>query len=320
MKPIDKKLYSRVAPIAHIRSLASCLSVAEEDLVKISSAIYELWRPGMKLKKRNGEIRHTVDATDPLKFIHEKIKNRLLKKVHYPQYLLGGIPNDFFQRDYKRHALIHAGKKYLINEDVKDFFPNTSTAIVKSIWQHFFNFSPDVSTMLANLTTLDNALPQGWKTSSYLANLAFWKREGKLVDDFCMRGIAYSRFMDDISVSTNYKLDTEQKKYIIGAIYAMLFASGYAPRREKHEILSAAKRMHVTNLNVNAKNPTLPKKERDKIRAAVYECEQHAQYDRVSFKYRKRWNSTSGKVGQLKRFHHDEAEKLRERLTEIKPR
>ncbi len=318
--PTDKNPYSKVTPIAHIHSLASFLSVSEKELIEISNSVDRLWKPGKLLKKKSGEPRPTIDAKKPLKSIHEKIKVRLLKQVHYPKYLLGGISDKFFKRDYKQHALVHSGKKHLIEEDVKDFFPNTSIEVVRSIWQYFFKFSPEVAEILTKLTTLNCSLPQGWKTSGYLANLAFWEREHQLVEDFYKRGIAYSRFMDDISVSTKHKLHTKDKTYIVGEIYKMLYASGYTPKRSKHEISSAAKCMKVTGLIVNTKKPTLSQKEKNNIRAAVRECENHAKHDRTSKIYEKKWNSVSGRVGKLKRFHPNRAKKLRDRLSEIKPR
>ena len=292
----------------------------EQELIDISNSVGELWRPGKNLKKKNGDPRPTIDAKEPLKIIHEKIKVRLLKRVVYPRYLLGGISDQDFTRDYVQHALVHSGKKYLIEEDVKDFFPSTSVDVVRSIWQYFFRFHPEVAELLTRLTTLNGSLPQGWKTSGYLANLAFWEKEPQLVELFNKHGISYSRFMDDISVSTKFKLNTVKKTFIVGEIYKMLFSMGYTPKRSKHEIFSASECMKVTGLIVNSKKPTLPKDEKNNIRAAVHACEMHAKNDRVSDVYKKKWNSASGKVGKLKRFNpNNSSMKLRERLAAVKP-
>lgn len=320
MLPTNKKNYSNLTPIASVKSLALHLSVSQETLRNISNSVDELWCPGKNLKKKNGDPRPTFDAKEPLKSLHEKIKVRLLRCVNYPQYLLGGIADDVFTRDYVQHALVHSGKKYLIEEDVKDFFPSTSEDLVRSVWQYFFRYSPEVAELLTKLTTLNGSLPQGWKTSSYLANLAFWEKEPQLVELFNKQGISYSRFMDDISVSTKFKLNTVKKTFIVGEIYKMLFSMGYSPKRSKHEIFSASQCMKVTGLIVNSKKPTLPKDEKNNIRAAVHACEMHSMNDRVSEVYKKKWNSASGKVGKLKRFNpNNSSMKLRERLTAVKP-
>ena len=319
MMPSDNKPYFKLKSIATVDSLALHLSIPPEELIRLSNSVDKLWKQGAILKKKNGDPRPTLDAKKPLKDIHEKIKTRLLKHVSYPRYLLGGISDKFYTRDYKKHAQVHSGKKYLIEEDVKDFFPSTSVEVIKSTWQHLFNFPPDVADILTKLTTLNGSLPQGWKTSGYLANLVFWDIEYLLVNEFNKRGIAYSRFMDDISVSTQYKLNKSHKTFIVSSIYKMLFSQGFVPKRNKHEILSASNRMTVTGLNVNSDKPSLSKAEKNKIKAAVHECEILSKNDRSSDAYKNNWNSVSGRVGKLKRFHPRRAVKLREQLTAIKP-
>jgi Reverse transcriptase (RNA-dependent DNA polymerase) len=232
----DNKPFSRTSPIAHPSALASILSLGEDELAELASSVACLWKPGKLLKKKNGEPRQTSDAKPQLKKVHERIKNRLLKQVEYPQYLLGGIADSMMPRDYKRHAAIHSGKKIVISEDIRDFFPSTTEKVVEAIWRRFFHFSPGVADTLTKLTTFDGSLPQGWKASGYLANLAFWDKEPDLVSLFARRGFVYSRFMDDITVSCRFKLTDKNKQFIISEIYGMLFSKGYAPKRSKHQI------------------------------------------------------------------------------------
>jgi len=315
----DKRPCFNKAPIGKVDSLSLFLSVPESDLLKIAGSVDKYWKQGKLLKKKNGDLRPTSDAERPLKDIHEKINQRLLKQVTYPTYLLGGIADKKTPRDYKRHATIHSGKKILISEDIKDFFPNTTDKVVFNIWKRFFNFSPEVARVLTSLTTLNGFLPQGWKTSGYLANLAFWDVESKLVEEFEKRGFSYSRLMDDITVSSRAHISIKQKHYIVSEIYGMLFAKGYSPKRTKHQIMTSSKKMEVTGLTVNSTSPKLPRKERDNIRAAVHRCENHSMHDRNSKTYETLWNHVSGKVGKLKRFHLERSAKLRKRLNRVKP-
>ena len=319
MLPRDKKAYSKIRSIAHISSLAGILDIPESELVEISCIVDTLWKPGKILKKKSGELRPTIDAKPSLKSLHEKIKTRLLKQVTYPSYLLGGIADSMTPRDYKRHASLHSGKSVLITEDIKDFFPSTSEIIISAIWKRFFCFSPEVAKILTRITTLNNSLPQGWKTSGYLANLAFWDSEPNLVATLSRNGFTYSRFMDDITVSCNFALSNRQKQFVISLIYGMLFSKGYKPKRTKHHIVSPNARMEVTGLTVNGKIPSLSPIERNKIRAQVHMCEVIAKRDKQSKSYKKMWGNLSGKVGTLSRFHPREGKQLRERLTAIKP-
>lgn len=316
----NKKACSNISPIARIESLASILSISKEELLEISSTIDTLWKPGKLLRKKSGEPRPTLDAKPSLKVLHEKIKNRILKQAYYPPYLLGGIADEMTPRDYKRHAAIHSGKRILISEDIKDFFPNSSYDVVTGIWKYLFRCTPEVAALLTNITTLNGSLPQEWKTSGYLANLAFWDLEPELVQKLVIRGFSYSRFIDDITVSCKTRIKNTSKTFVVGEIYRMLFSKGYSPKRSKHQIVSSNKRMEVTGLIVNAKKPSLSKKERNNIRAAVHKCACHAKHDRTSTMYIGLWRSTSGKVGTLTRFHAQEGNLLRQRLRVIKPR
>lgn len=316
----DSRPYSKIPPIAHVEALASILSIQKNELIEISSSVEDLWKPGKLLYKKNGEPRPTIDAKEPLKSIHEKIKNRLLKKVFYPKYLLGGIADSMSPRDYARHAKIHSNKTILISEDIANFFPSTSYQTVLSIWKYFFGFTNEVADFLTKLTTLNGSLPQGWKTSGYLANLVFWDKEPELVLEFKKRGYAYSRFMDDVTVSCRFRLTNKHKTFIISRTYRMLRSKGYSPKRPKHEISSNERRMEVTGLNVNSSNPSLSKEKRAAIRSAVHRCEMHYTNDKTSATYKRIWNSTSGKVGTYKRFHPKPGKNLRKRLTEVKPK
>ena len=313
----NKSHCSSIGPIASISSLALHLGIPKEELVRIADNSGSYWRKGKEERKKDGTPRKTHDAKEPLKSIQEKINARIFRCIVFPDYLYGSLPG----RDYKQHALCHAGKKCVIVEDVKDFFPSTSEEKVRLIWQRYFNFTPEVAEVLTKLTTYKGELPQGWKTSSYLANLAFWDVEPELVNELMKIGLEYSRYMDDICASANFNLTNEAKTEVISGIYGMMRKAGYSPKRSKHKIMNANKRMVVTNLTVNTSNPTLPKKERARIHTAVHQLELGAMEGRTGARYCKSWNSAFGKVNKIKRFHphRKSAEKSRERLAKIKP-
>ena len=314
----DKRAFSKLPSIARVEALASILSITPTELIELSESVDSLWKPGKMLTKKNGDPRPTSDAKKPLKLVHDRIKNRLLKQVKYPYYLLGGISDKMTPRDYKKHAAIHTNKKILISEDIKDFFPSTTPEVIKNIWQRFFNFHPEVACLLTKLTTHQDSLPQGWKASGYLANLALWDREPDLVTELERKGYAYSRFMDDITVSASFRISKTHQQQVIGGVYRMLQSKGYAPKRSKHKITSGKDRMEVTGLNVNSGKPTLPKQVRDNIRAQVKQCELYFRNDSTSHKYKKIWNKASGKVATLSRFHPKEGSLLRKRLKAVR--
>jgi len=188
---------------------------------------------------------------------------------------------------------------------------------VFDIWRNFFGFSEDVANILTILTTKDGELPQGAITSSYLANLTFWRLEPDIHELLATQDIRYSRYVDDITISSTKHLDAARKTSCIALIYGMLSKAGYRAKRRKHEITTSANQMFTTKLMVN-KKPSLTSKERANIRASVHQLEQKISMGLIEPSIAKLLNSVSGQVGKLSRFHPTEGNKLKLRIKLIR--
>lgn len=298
-------------PIRQIASLAKALGCPVSKLRYVSAHASDLYRVAQEVPKSDGTVRYTFDAKPLLKNIQRRIKIEILDRVIFPDYLTGSIKG----RDYKSNATLHQGAKIVISEDIGNFFPSTSHNRVFEVWRNFFRFSEEVAEVLTLLTTRNHELPQGAITSPHLANLVFWKEEPRLHDSLVAQGIIYSRFVDDISVSSKEVISTEQKTKIISSIYGLIKRNGYEPKRRKHELTTAKQRMTVTKLTVNSK-PGLPKNERSRIRASVHRLELMKQ-GKVDGDWIREIRSVVGKVNHLARFHPGEAATLKKRLTAL---
>lgn len=221
-------------PIGSLESLSKALGVTVEDLVRAANNQHLCIHPNTPQIKPNGKIRETFTFVDPLDDIHKRILATLLKKVVYPPYLSGSLKGT----DYIADARAHSHAASVIKEDVVDFFPSTSQEVVRSIWKGLFNFPDDVADILTRLTTYDGAIPQGARTSPYLANLALWRREPAVVMALQSYGFVYTRYVDDIIVSSRHKMTNAQKTLVIRAIFGLLKFHGLRPSRRKHDIMS----------------------------------------------------------------------------------
>lgn len=268
-----------------------------------------------KEKKRDGSIRTTYDVKPKLKLLHRKIAQKLLKKVNYPDYLKGSLP----KRDYLTNANSHTNSKCIITEDIKNFFPSISKNIVVSIWKNIFRFPHNVAETLSELITYQGFLVQGGVTSSYIANLALWYKEPELVKELNKQGFTYTRYVDDISISSKRIITQKEKTEIIRKIHIMLSSIGVKLNRKKHKIMPRNKRQDIHRVNVNTNRSTLPKKERKKIEAAVHQCEKMFNNALDSKEYKVLFNRTLGRVNMLARLHNRQAQKLKSRLEKIKP-
>ncbi len=300
-------------PIHHLSTLALALSIPEEQLNQVAIQANSLYRKAKPVIKSDGSIRQPYDALPPLKEIQQRIKDRILKRVVYPTYLTGSLTG----RTYRTNAQLHTQAKIVICEDIQSFFPSTNRELVRNIWLKFFNFSEEVAAILCDLTTKDGELPQGASTSSYLANLAFWSYESELNAYLARKNITYSRYVDDITLSSKKHLSKEEQSSLIAQIYGMLKQHGYKAKRRKHEIFSSGKRMLTTKLVVNRK-ASLPHEERQKIRAAVHALERTVQDGIRGTEVQTELNRVTSRVGQLGLLHPREAETLKLRVRKVR--
>jgi Reverse transcriptase (RNA-dependent DNA polymerase) len=299
-------------PIGSIALLARTLGMTSDRLQDLSSQANALYRDAKPILKPDGSIRQPLDAKPELKEIHRRLKEQLLLKVVYPPYLTGSLKGT----EPKKNAEMHAGKCIVICEDIRTFFPSVTAQAVRNVWQGVFGFPPAVALLLTALTTKDGRLPQGAITSSYLANLILWEHEPQLCAEFASQGITYSRYVDDISISSAKFMTKEQQTQAIARIYGMLAKAGLKPKRSKHETYSRSQRMMTTKLVVN-KKPSLPAPKRSQIRAAVHRLEQ----DSAGLDHRGALPNLLGvsvRVGQLNRFNPGQAAPLQVRLKKLR--
>lgn len=310
--PISSPSYSGT-PIRRLGSLARALDCTPHRLGYVSARANELYRIAKEVPKADGSIRRTYDALPLLKNIQQTIKREILDQVTFPHYLTGSIKG----RDYKTNATIHQGASIVIAEDIGSFFPSTSSERIFDVWRNFFRFSPEVAECLTKLTTRHGELPQGSITSSQLANLVFWRDEPSLYGKLSAEGMVYSRYVDDVVVSSKNPVAPERKEEIIRAIYGLMIRNGYRPKRQKHELKTARTRMTVTTLTVNTK-PGIPREERSRIRAEVHRLEMLARSKDRAVDLRHEYSVVLGKVNNLARFHPGDGRSLKNRLARLR--
>ena len=297
------------APIHGIASLSKALGVHQNVLIQVASSAAKMYRLAKQEVKPNKSIRQTFDARPRLKAIQIRIKERLLQRVVFPTYLHGSLRGC----SPRTNAAMHVRAKITFAEDITQFFPSASRALVRRTWIGLFGFSEDVANLLTDLTTLNGGLPQGAVTSSFLANLIFWDYEPCLVKTLASRGLTYSRYVDDVTVSSQRRVEPADKTYVVTQIYGMLFGRGFVPNRRKHQITTSGTSMQTTKLlhNVQVGLPTV---ERKRIRAAVYAVERRVFLGERGADVIKELASVSTRVGRLGSFHQVAAAALKKRL------
>lgn len=299
-----------------VESLANKLGLSTEKLIYISENVDNYWLKGKTIIKSDGSKRTTHNAKPELKGIHQSIKEKILLPTFYPKFLHGALP----KRSVFSNAQNHTCKKVLISEDIANFFPNTNEKLINQIWQKFYRCPPDVARILTLLTSYKDMLPQGWKTSSYLANLVFWDTELDLYSKLYKKGFIYSRFVDDISLSTRRSYSKAELTKMISDIHCLFASKGYQLKRTKHQIKTNSSRQLVNNQLVNGNKVGIPREKRRIIRALVHQLEVDYNHGAADMQlYEIKWQKTCAKVGQLKSGHSEQYSSLRAVLDIIKP-
>lgn len=232
--------------IAHKKSLLMLLDISESKFEHIINNKEKYYLRKIIVGKNN-KPRITYKVIEPLLSIHKKIKARILSNIILPEYIVGGVKNCSYTKDSNNHTL----KKTVIVEDISNFFPSISEDLVSDTFQYQFNFSPVVSSMLARIVTLDNGLVQGSILSTDISNIIFLESESQVTNSLQEMGLLYSRYVDDITISSKHRLSNEEITRCKELIYGMIRGKNLYANRKKSMVMHKGNQQLVHNVKVN---------------------------------------------------------------------
>jgi RNA-directed DNA polymerase len=158
-------------------------------------------------------------------------------------------------RDIYTNARRHLGKKYLLNIDLIDFFHQIDTEKVKNLFSDFnlFSFNPETEELLTRLVTFRGRLPMGSATSPPLSNFATIALDNDIQAWANSSRFVYTRFVDDLSFSSNLKISETHFRQIS----QILLAHRFSPNPDKIKFFGLADMKEVTGLMIG-KTITVP--------------------------------------------------------------
>jgi RNA-directed DNA polymerase len=208
----------------------------------------------MQIPKSNGDLRVVFAPNQNLKKAQRKIADKL-NKVYSP-LLPDGVMGFVKVKDWESHkrdivsnAKLHLKSKYLVNLDIKDFFPSINTNMVKSTLNRLIKIDPECLEIVCNLLMHNGSLPPGSPASPVISNLVLLQLD-KNIGTYCKSNkLIYSRYADDISISSKGKVDACQ----IDNICAMIMESGFQINTEKTKKYGKKDIKEVTGIAVQNK-------------------------------------------------------------------
>ena len=232
-----------------------------------------------KIKKKSGGTRQiTAPRTRSFRMMLSTV-NQLFRSMYTPsEYAMGFTAG----RSVKSNATVHVGMHYILNIDLKDFFPSIHQA---RIWKRLqvppFNFSQPIASLLAGLCCMKETqegvrekkrvayvLPQGAPTSPIITNMICDKLDfylSRLANRFNMK---YTRYADDITFSSMQYVYSKKGKFM-QELVRIIKEQGFTTNEAKTRLQKRGDRQEVTGIIVNEKPNVTQRYVRD-IRNILY--------------------------------------------------
>ena len=172
------------------------IGVSPEELKKIWWFRHRMYSH-FNISKRSGKVR-TISAPDyRLKMLQQKI-SRSLSDLYVSRKPVHGFVRD---RSVRSNAESHLRRKFILNVDIKDFFPAITEQRVQGLLESI-GMASDVAETIARLCTNNGCLPQGAPSSPVISNMICFRLDKSLMEFSKEHRLLYTRYADDITLSS----------------------------------------------------------------------------------------------------------------------
>jgi RNA-directed DNA polymerase len=199
----DHDLRTRFFRLQTREDIAIMLGVTEQDF------IYYFLRGGaphyveFEITKRGGGVRKIASPTLPVKVLQRKL-NQALQAIYRPKRVVHGFAR---RRSIRSNAGEHHGRRFVLNVDLKDFFPSIHFGRVRGLFMGKpFGLPRDAAQALAQVCCYKGRLPQGAPTSPVVSNMIGAGLDVDLRKFAWKLGWAYTRYADDLTFSSDRKV------------------------------------------------------------------------------------------------------------------
>lgn len=194
--------------ISTLSELSQALKISEENLIEETKKGYRSYFVQGKTKKRLIEEPNMI-----LKSVLKDLKKILFEMFDCPEYnkcWLGG--NNYI------NAQAHARQHAFVTTDISSFFTNSKACYVRKFFKDKLNISGEALDMMVQMCTYRGHIPTGAPTSSILAFLAHKDLFDKIAQHMDKKGITFTLYVDDITLSAKHGIKREEIKFIKSAL------------------------------------------------------------------------------------------------------
>lgn len=232
--------------------------------------------------------------------------------------------NDLPVRNILSNARRHLNRQWILNLDLTDFYHQISMQKVVDILRGVIGMSEKTAQAVARLCCFKNRLPMGAPTSCILANFACFDLDKALQAIADKHNLRYTRFIDDMTFSSNQ----EMSEHVIDKLREAILQSGFKMNEHKMWQKHLANSPEVTGLlllpgkiDVATTYINDLKKDIDLYRQMIKAGERIKQvfHDRNLWHFRQHLQGKINFVGMVRGKMDAAFRKLRRRMTVVVP-
>ena len=244
------------AELASEAALLNHLGLSTKELKKIWWFREKMYNH-FNIAKGNGKIR-VISAPDVrLKYLQRQLAPLLASMYRVRNPVHGFVP----AKSVKTNAQAHLRRRFLLNMDLKDFFPSITEKRISGVLASL-GVDHQAASIIARLCCCSGRLPQGAPTSPVLSNMVCFKLDKELMALAKNARCIYTRYADDITFSSHQPMTAlfvgplpSSGHFSVDLLGLTLLGTvsqnGFAVNPEKAHYADRHSRRMVTGLKVN---------------------------------------------------------------------
>lgn len=216
-----------------------------------------------KIRKKSGGFRQITAPRKQTFMMILSTVNEILRSIYTPSDYAMGFTDG---RSVVTNASVHIGKNYVLNIDLKDFFPSVQQA---RVWKRLqlapFFFPVPIANLIAGLCSMKETiknvdgtlsykyvLPQGAPTSPVVTNMICDKLDRRLAGLARRFGVNFTRYADDITFSSMHNVYQKNGPFR-KELERIISDQGFTMNEDKTRLQKRGGRQEVTGIIVSDK-------------------------------------------------------------------
>ena len=309
-----------IAQYRHCKDIHDLAYLLHLSVNKLSKTLENSSYTQFYLTNHKGKKRLIQAPDDALAEVQRRVATQFNTEYAdlLPDAVHGYIPRSITKsgkpRDIISNATYHLHTKYLINVDLKDFFPSIGKNHLDSILKSYLKIPKKTRHLLASMCLYDEALPTGSPSSPVLSNIVSIPMDLAL-QVYCKQAkVRYTRYVDDMSFSSTREFSSN----FLRDIKMIIEQAGFEVNKKKIQNYGKSDKKIVTGIVLTKRGLKVSNSAKRKLSDEIQQYQQLTQTyhnikmlgnynDDYATRYRKYQQAIKGKLNYLKRIDKKDA-------------